>query len=144
MIMADPEMGKDFDPLVLKKLRLDKAHKILILNAPSGFLKLLTSLDYDTEFQSEASGQYDFVQIFGASRTELESLLVRAGKAARYDGLFWACYPKGGGQIRSDLKRELVWAGPSLIQLRPVSQISLDETWSALRGRPTEMVGKVG
>ena len=137
-------MENGFDPLVLKKLRMDKAHKILILNAPSGFLKLLASLDFDTEIQAEAFGQYDFVQIFGANRTELESLLIRAGKAGRYDGLFWACYPKGGGKIRSDLKRELVWAGLSLIQLRPVSQISLDETWSALRGRPTEMVGKVG
>ena len=135
-------MGKGFDPLVLKKLRMDKANKILILNAPSDFLKLLTSLNYDSEIQAEAFGQYDFVQIFGANRTELESLLVRAGKAGRYDALFWACYPKGGGQIRSDLKRELVWECLTWIQLRPVTQISLDETWSALRGRPTEMVGK--
>ena len=140
--MADPEMGKDFDPLVLKKLRLDKAHKILILNAPSGYHKLLSTLDFDTVIQTESAGQYDFVQVFGVNRTELESLLILAGKAVRYDGLFWACYPKGGGLIKSDLKRELVWAGLALIKLRPVTQVSLDDTWSALRGRPTEMVGK--
>ena len=140
--MANSGLGNGFDPHVLKKLRMDKAHKILILNAPDEFLKLFPTLDFDTEIQAEAAGTYDFVQIFGANRSELESLLVRAGGAGKYDCLFWACYPKGGGLIRSDLKRELVWAGLALIQLRPVTQISLDETWSALRGRPVEMVGK--
>ena len=63
-------------------------------------------------------------------------------RVGKYDCLFWACYPKGGGQIKSDIKRDTVWKAFDLIGLQAVSQIAIDETWSALRARPAEMVGK--
>jgi hypothetical protein len=133
-------MGNSFDPGILKKLRIDKVDKILIVNAPEGYLELFSSRSYDIDFWLEAKGSYDFVQVFGASQMELERLLLQVREAGKYDCHLWACYPKGGGKIKSDLKRDTVWAALELIQLRPVSQIALDETWSALRGRPHEKV----
>jgi hypothetical protein len=72
----------------------------------------------------------------------LEILIKSVDNFRKYDGLFWACYPKGTGKIKSNIKRETVWTALALIGLEAVSQIALDETWSALRGRPNEMVGK--
>lgn len=135
-------MGDNFAPEILKKLRVDKISKILIIDPPEGYLQLCSSLEFDTEYKSENSGKYEFVQIFGIGRAELEKNMVKVREAGKYDCLFWACYPKGGGGIRSDLKRELVWECLELIGLRPVSQIALDDTWSALRGRPHAEVGK--
>jgi hypothetical protein len=135
-------MGNKFDAVILKKLRVEKSEKALIINAPQSYLDLFSPGTFETGFDFEAKGKYDFVQVFGTCRTELESLMVQIKDAGKFDCLFWACYPKGGGKIKSDLKREIVWASLELIHLRPVSQIALNETWSALRGRPHSMIGK--
>lgn len=135
-------MESSFDPAILKKLRADKSSKLLIVNSPDNYLKIFRAPLADTVFSPEDKGLYDFVQVFGSSRAELESLLLQVKEAGKYDALVWACYPKGGGKIKSDLKRETVWAVLGLIHLRPVSQVALNATWSALRGRPSEMVGK--
>ena len=75
------------------------------------------------------------------TRQELEKQVEQMGKAGKYDCLFWACYPKGTGKIKSDIKRETVWTAFKLTGLQAVSQIAIDDTWSALRARP-EAVGK--
>jgi len=133
-------MANSFDPGILKKLRVNDQFRILVVNAPDGYLNLFSSLSADTDYDPQYKGKYDFVQVFGANRQELEKELLKVKEAGKYDAILWACYPKGGGKIKSDLKRDTVWAVLELIQLRPVSQIALDETWSALRGRPHEMV----
>ncbi|MBM2817053.1 MAG: hypothetical protein HW421_3815 [Ignavibacteria bacterium] len=74
--------------------------------------------------------------------TNLKKILKDTAQAGKYDCYFWASYPKLTGEIKSDLKREVVWDIMLEFGLRCVSQISLNETWSALRGRPPEKVGK--
>jgi hypothetical protein len=133
-------MESNFDPGILKKLRVDQNHKILIINAPEGYLQLFSGWPADSVFQQAEAGKYDFVQVFGATRKELEHQLLQVKAAGKYDCVLWACYPKGGGKIKSDLKREIVWEVLDLISLRPVSQVALDDPWSALRGRPHEKV----
>ena len=125
-----------------KKLRLDGAKKILIINAPESYSSVMAEISYDKIPKPDTIGKYDFVQVFSENQAEMEKLIVQVGQAGKYDCIFWACYPKGGGKIKSDMKRETVWEALGLISLRPVSQVSIDETWSALRGRPHEVVGK--
>lgn len=46
----------------------------------------------------------------------------------------WVAYPKGG---RTDIDRDSLW--PIVADrtgMRPITQVALDETWSALRFRP--------
>jgi hypothetical protein len=59
-----------------------------------------------------------------------------------YDGLLWMCYPKQTGKIKSDLNRDSLWRLMQPTGFSPVTQIAVDETWSALRFRPAEKVGK--
>jgi hypothetical protein len=42
-------------------------------------------------------------------------------------------YPKGG---RADINRDSLWPILAEDGFRPVSQVALDDTWSALRFRP--------
>ena len=97
---------------------------------------LMTGRAYDSAPSKMKEGSYNFVQVFGTTQTELEKLILKVASSGRHDCLFWACYPKGGGAIKSDLKRETVWKALSLARLRPVAQIAINSTWSALRGRP--------
>ncbi|PWK27990.1 hypothetical protein LV89_01397 [Arcicella aurantiaca] len=125
---------------IFKKLRFDADKTALILNAPQNYLDLLEGISFDSSPKEKT--EYDFIQIFGYQQDELENLVKSVDNFRKYDGLFWACYPKGTGKIKSNIKRETVWTALALIGLDTVTQIAIDETWSALRARPNEMVGK--
>ena len=63
-------------------------------------------------------------------------------KSAAPGALVWITYPKKTSGVESDLSREEVWAAMEGTGWRPVSQIAIDEVWSALRFRPIEVVRK--
>ena len=127
---------------IFKKLKFGVAEPSLVINAPAEYLELLKGADFDTEMQDSKVGTYGFVQVFASSQAEIENLIKFVAKAGKRDCLFWACYPKGKGKIKYDLNRDSVWPALALAGLRPVSQIAIDEIWSALRGRDPELVGK--
>jgi hypothetical protein len=127
---------------IFKKLRLDDDQNLLIVNAPNAYETLLKNLRYDAKPQKRKQGQYDFVQVFATTQAELEKMVIEFAPYGKYDCLFWACYPKGTGKIKSDIKRETVWRALALAGLETVTQVAIDETWSALRARPHEQVGK--
>ena len=49
--------------------------------------------------------------------------------------LTWIAYPKAG-QLETDLNRDILWELLDGKGVRPVRQVALDDTWSALRFRP--------
>jgi hypothetical protein len=52
----------------------------------------------------------------------------------------WICYPKKSSSFNSDLSREIVWEVMEPLGLGPVSQKSIDGTWSALRFKLASMI----
>jgi len=50
-------------------------------------------------------------------------------------GAFWVAYPKGN---RADVNRDSLWPLLAEHGFRPISQVALDDTWSALRFRPLQ------
>lgn len=127
---------------VFKKLRFGQAKESLVVNAPEEFLQILEGANFDTSPDESKTGKYGYVQVFASSQAEMEEVLKSVAKACEHDCLFWACYPKSSGKQKYDMKRETVWDLLGLIGLRPVTQIAIDEKWSALRGRDPELVGK--
>jgi hypothetical protein len=47
--------------------------------------------------------------------------------------ILWVAYPKGN---RADINRDTLWPILSEYGLRPISQVAVDDVWSALRFRP--------
>jgi len=127
---------------VFKKLKFGFSNHNLIVNAPGEYLAILKGAEFDTIPDDSNPGKYGFVQVFASSQAEMEELIKSVAKACKFDCLFWACYPKGSGKLKYDLNRNTVWDALGLIGLRPVTQIAIDEKWSALRGRDPELVGK--
>ncbi len=58
----------------------------------------------------------------------------QAVAAAHADRLAWIGYPEGG-QLGTDLNRDRLVAALAGQGVRPVRQVSIDDTWSALRFR---------
>ncbi|MGE5672441.1 MAG: hypothetical protein ACM3XM_00955 [Mycobacterium leprae] len=130
------------------KLKLKLGQEVAILHAPAGYREQLgelpggiTAVD-ETTAASQAAGSCDFVQLFAGNLAELAERVPEAIRLLTEDGTFWISYPKGTSKLKSDLNRDTAWEAMKPTGLRPVSQVAVDDTWSALRFRPAEKVGK--
>ena len=125
-----------------KKLRIKTEQRTLILNAPEGYIERLSALLEGIQIDQDAEGEYEFVHVFVLNSDELEALMPEALDAVIFDGLLWVSYPKGSSGVDTDLNRDILWEKLLSKGIRPVTQISIDKVWSAVRFRPTEQVGK--
>ena len=128
---------------LIRKLRIQPGQRLLILNPPQGYVESLQPLPEGTEIVATTAGAtVDFCHVFATNSAQLAELLPTALAACKYDGLLWVSYPKKSSKVPSDLSRDVLWELPGETGLRPVTQVSIDQTWSALRYRPSEQVGK--
>jgi hypothetical protein len=118
-----------------EKLFLKPGRNLLVLNAPAGFVEKMGPLP-DFAKIVESPELADVIQFFVRSFAELQASLQNVWKSRKEGTVFWVCYPKLSGAIKSDLNRELIVTYASLIHLRGVFMISLDGDWSALRLMP--------
>jgi hypothetical protein len=97
-------------------------------------LKLPSDLVWQVESSAARPDAADVVIGFAVTRQDLESLDA-VFDAARADRLAWIGYPKGG-KLGTDLNRDKLAEAVTSKGVQPVRQVSIDETWSALRFRP--------
>ncbi|MDQ0220993.1 DUF3052 domain-containing protein [Peribacillus cavernae] len=131
----------EFSP-VLKKLQFkDQGQPVLILNAPHAYDEVIASFLGEVH-QVQNTEVYDFVQVFGTTNAELQTLARKASKAISEDGLLWLCYPKKSSKAfkGSDCSRETVTGLLADEGYEPVRQIAIDEDWSALRFRLVDKI----
>ncbi len=126
---------------LVKKLRVQPGQRLLVLNAPPGYIESLGDLPEGVQVSEVPEGTYDFVHLFVTDRKDLDRMRQAAMDAVAYDGLLWISYPKRSSKVATDLTRDVLWELMSDTGLRPVTQVSVDEVWSALRFRPAEQVG---
>ena len=124
---------------LMKKLQLKDGQRLALLKPPEGYeARLATELAGVT---IDDEGSPDAVLAFVASRAEALDVAPRAFETVRDGGLVWLAYPKGGSGIATDLNRDVLWKTLDSTGWRPVRQIALDDTWSAMRFRPKAEVG---
>jgi hypothetical protein len=129
------------DTPLQKKLLIKPGYRILLLNAPPGYQAMLGSLE-GVEVSETAEGIFDLVQMFAKTQAEAERLVPGAIAATRTGGLLWWTYPKKTGKMASDLSRDYGWQSLVAHGYQPVTQIAIDDTWSAMRFRPAAEVGR--
>ena len=124
----------------VKKLGLKSGMRALVLGAPSDYLNSLAPLPDRVEVSRNLSGTHEFVQLFATRKSEITKSAEKLLQSAAPGALVWISYPKKTSGVDSDLSREVVWAAMEGTGWRPVSQIAIDDVWSALRFRPTQDV----
>ena len=77
----------------------------------------------------------DVIIAFVASIAAVTPALDAALPHYRRGEALWFAYPKKTGAIRTDITRDRGWEAVEAAGLLPVSQVALDDTWSALRFR---------
>ena len=126
--------------LVAKKLGIKAGMRVLLVSPPPGYMKLLAPLPEGVVIERTTTGRQQFMQLFATRKSELKKSAPALLKHADRGALVWIAYPKKTSGMESDLSREGVWDAMSATGWRPVTQIAIDEVWSALRFRPAEDV----
>lgn len=115
---------------ILTKLGLKQQNPVLIINAPEEYNEVVESIK--SEVHTEIKGKYDFIQLFAKDLSEAHTLVEATAKALGEDGHLWLCYPKGASRkYKSDIKRDTVWDIFAPFDFEPVSQVSINDDWSA-------------
>ena len=126
-----------------KKLRILPGSRVLILDAPEGFSRTLDPLPEGATIAASPDGTYDVVLAFAGDSAQLASVRETAVAVTKPGGALWFAYPKKSTG-RGDLQRESVWDLVRPSGWGPVTQIALDETWSALRFKPESEIARGG
>jgi hypothetical protein len=98
------------------------AARLALLRLPDGVREVDRPADADTALV--------FAEESASLRTTLDA---QGDENLRRPGAFWVVYPKGN---RAEINRDSLWPILSEHAMRPISQVAVDETWSALRFRP--------
>ena len=118
---------------VATKLLIKSGDSLSLIGAGADESRLLQPLPDDVTVASDARESTDVAVIFARSQSDLlqqsETFLgtLMATRAV------WFCYPKGG---RADLNRDTLIREMGGFGWRAISNVAVDDTWSAVRVRP--------
>jgi len=116
-----------------KKLQIKPNTRVLVLGAPDDYDASLAPLPEGVTVATAARGQFDVVHLFVKAARELEKNGPKAISAVREGGVLWISYPKKSSKVSTDLTRDAGWKAIEEAGWGGVAQVSIDETWSALR-----------
>lgn len=116
-----------------QKMKLKPGARAAVIHAPDGYLQ---ELQHDSDIAQKLSGQFDWIQIFVQNKKDLDSLAPQAASALKPDSILWISFPKGTSKIQTDLTRDQGWDVVRSLDLKWITLISVNETWSAFSLRP--------
>ena len=132
------------DASLTKKLGIKPKQQILILNAPEGYAEQIGALlpaEVELLTTPTPAGNFDVVLQFVRNKVEVEEDTPESIQQVKPGGRLWLSYPKQSSKVPTDINRDILWKIFPDSEWRPVTQISIDEIWSALRFRPKTEVG---
>jgi hypothetical protein len=81
--------------------------RILLLNPPNGYPKLLGKLPPHVEITEKTNGEEDLIQLFVTSRRQLLELLPSLRSLPKPAGKLWITYPKGPSKTKTDVNKDI-------------------------------------
>jgi hypothetical protein len=130
------------DRALIKKLLIKPHHRVAVLNAPPDLLERLAELPEGVDLSWHPDSVRDVVLVFATSSAELDRLANTAVTSVKREGVLWVAYPKKTSKVKTDLSRDVSWQPLRGRGFEVVSAIAIDDTWSALRFRPVDLVGR--
>lgn len=118
---------------VAQKLQIKDGRSVLFVNQPPGYSALLGELPATVQVVDEPREPVDIVQVFVASRSELEQQLPRLKALLHPKSMLWVTYRKGTSKTKTDINRDTIYAYALTLGLEGVAMIAIDQDWSALR-----------
>ena len=121
------------DRTVAQKLQIKSGDSIAIVGATDDEIALLHPFPDGTSLADTPNAAIAIVYV--RNREQLLAQLARILPSSGGVRALWVCYPKGG---RADLNRDTIMRETGAFGWRPISNVSIDEVWSAVRVRPLQ------
>ena len=112
----------------------------VVINAPIVIEKEFEKLGFTTNFNKQAKSTNTLV--FINNNKDYVDFLKTDLKNVELDSVLWFAYPKGTSKVKTDINRDIIRVTAEDFGIKTVTAISINETWSALRFRPIDKVGK--
>ncbi|MEO5681600.1 MAG: hypothetical protein ABIQ88_03105 [Chitinophagaceae bacterium] len=112
----------------------------IVINAPEVIGAALVKIGFKTAFEKKSKSANTLV--FINNNKEYTGFLKNDLKNIEPDSVLWFAYPKGTSKIKTDINRDTIRVTGETYGITTVTAVSIDDTWSALRFRPLDKVGK--
>jgi hypothetical protein len=116
-----------------QKLGIKAGQKVVTIDAPADYSKLLAPLPKEVSFVRKASAGAEFVHLFVSKRQALEKELKRLRKLIADTGLLWVSWPKKSSGVATDVTEDVVREVALPHGFVDVKVCAVDETWSGLK-----------
>ena len=111
----------------------------VIINAPVDLAIEFEKLGFPTAFDDQKSAN---TLVFINTNSEYLDFLNNKLDKIEPDSVLWFAYPKGTSKIKTDINRDTIRVTGEQFNITTVTAVSINDTWSALRFRPIDSVGK--
>ena len=116
-----------------KKLGMKERSQLFILDAPTGFTKLLEPLPPDVVFQSKADKATDIAHLFVTQADELKKQLASLRKKLKPDAAVWVSWPKKSSKVATDITEDTIRAHALPMGFVDIKVCAVDDVWSGLK-----------
>ena len=120
------------DKPVAERLQVKGARRLAVLDAPPAIDKAIGA----AKARAPAKAA-DVVLLFVRSQAEAKKKLPATVSGLGAAAIFWLAYPKLTSPLAGDMSRDVIHALAPAYGLDTVSQIAIDDDWSALRLKRT-------
>jgi len=116
------------DKPVAERLQVKGERRLAVIGAPADLDKAI-----GVKKARADAAKADVILLFVPNRVELDAQLPMVLKKALPTAILWLAYPKLTSNLAADLSRDVIHALAPKYGLDTVSQIAIDDDWSALR-----------
>ncbi|NSW94742.1 MAG: hypothetical protein HPY62_08565 [Bacteroidales bacterium] len=123
---------------LLEKLNYKNQPRIAVINPESypDIMKEPQLKDVRIDTEIDQRYPYEFMILFVKNVNEVKKLVPLALHNLVDDGILWFCYPKKTSKrLSADIDRDHGWSVLNDYGFYGIRQVSVDDTWSALRFR---------
>jgi hypothetical protein len=127
-----------------KRMQIKPGQTILAVNAPAEYEARLGELPEGARLVTRGDpARADHVHVFVRDSKELARHGPKAIAGAHGGAVTWIAYPKKTSGVETDMTRDRGWDAVTA-EIDAVSQVAVDDIWSALRFKAVADVGRRG
>jgi hypothetical protein len=123
------------DSRIARKLLIRPGQRVKAVNPPGDYVTLLGGLPDGAQVVPESAAEADIVHLFVRDQADLGESWPAVVAGLRPETTLWISYPRRGPHVDTDINRDQGWAVVRAAGFDPVSQVAIDDVWSALRWR---------